>query len=420
VPPEERVLAHRERSWAAQLPDVDPALLRWTAAAATIAGGDTEGDADALLALLPALAGADARALRGRLARWWADAVPGARLLNPLQPDRLGEHLAALTLTGMQDAAPGLLDGLLTLPSDRQVGATLDLLARTHAGHPQLAQLTDEAVLRNFFRLARRATGSPGAGHGGQGGAPAADALLRLIAPSVVQRLVPGDDVPADRRERERSVSIACTHLGELATVAGRDGEAHALLDAALRIDQALAASAAGEVQYRREVAADQLRLAHLHAAAGRASLAESGYRRALDTLRELAEQDADNPAHWRQMVTAHTRLADLDRDGERVALADAGYRRAVDAVQALVTLDPENASYRRELAAAYVRLAELDAAAGWVAQAESGYRRATELNEWLVRHDPGNADDRRRLEADRLKLTTFAGDRTDNDDGRP
>lgn len=161
------MLAHRERAWAGQLPDVDPALLRWTAAAATLAGAGTLQQAHALIALLPALAGVDARPLRERLIRWWADAVPGPRLLNPVQPDRLGDHLAAATLVQLQDSSAGaVLDGLVRLPSVDQLGTALELLGRLRARRPDLAEPIDAMVLRDLSDLARRASGAPPWGAG--------------------------------------------------------------------------------------------------------------------------------------------------------------------------------------------------------------------------------------------------------------
>jgi len=394
VPAEERVLAHKERSWAARMPDVDPSLLRWTAAAATIAGADTQDDARALLAALPALQDDSVRSLRERLIRWWSGVVPGPRLLNPLRPDRLGEHLAARALVSIGDGADDVLDRLLQLNSDRQVGATLDLLGRGHAGQPVLAHLGEEALLRNFADLAHRVVRESGRVTGRPADATIADAVVRVLSPSLVQRLTLSGVSP-DQPDRNSTVSVACTQLSALANASGRQDEARALLDLALQVDQSLAAGTPEALEYRRRVAADHGRLARLDATAGRVSMAETGYRRALDTLRELVELDPAHPADRRDLAIVHTRLADLDRDGRLMALADAGYRRALEALQDLVQLDPDNLTHRRDLAAAYVRLADLDADAGWVAQAEAGYRRAREINVESERLRAGSSDRR-------------------------
>lgn len=352
------------------------------------------------------------RPLRERLIRWWSGVVPGPRLLNPLRPDRLGEHLAARALVSIGEGADDVLDGLLRLRSDRQVGAALDLLARGHAGQPVLAHLGEEALLRNFADLAHRVARASGPVAGRPVDTTIADPVVRMLSPSVVQRLRargvstdPQTPRQADQQDRDRSVSVACTQLSALATAAGRQDEARALLDLALNVDQSLAAGTPEAVEHRRRVAADHGRLARLDTAAGRVAMAETGYRRALDALRALVELDPDHPADRRELAIVHTRLADLDRDGRRMALADAGYRRALEALQELVEMDPDNLTHRRDLAAAYLRLAELDADAGWAAQAEAGYRRAMEINEWLVRVDPDNLEDRRNLESDRLRL---------------
>jgi tetratricopeptide (TPR) repeat protein len=374
------VLAHRERAWAAELPDVDPALLRWTAAAASLAGASTPQEAHALLALLPSLDGADPRPLRERLIGWWAGAVPGAGLLNPLLPERLGDHLVATTLTdpgGPQASAAVILDGLVRLPSAGQLAAALVVLARARTRYPDLAEPVDAMVLREVVPLARRASGDAASDPGHRGdptsprpGCAVGDGVLRLLTEPLRARLVaPGGGPPGHRdhqRDHHRDVASACRQLADVATGIGRVDDAADLLDIALRIDRALTGAMPRET--------------------------EAALRGHVEALGRLVDQDPQNPTLRRQIAGALARLAQLDREEGRLALADAGYRRALDALAELLALDPENLEYRREVAAAHVRLAAMDAAAGWTAQAEAGYRRARELDDRSPRPSDRNS----------------------------
>jgi hypothetical protein len=372
VPPEDRVLDHRVRAWTACMPDVAPELLRWTAAIATLAGADTPDEAHTLLSRLPALRGAGAQVLRDRLIRWWTEAAPGPRLLNPLGPDRLAEHLVSSTMATVTSpgasagmSAGDLFDDLLRSGSDRQVATMLEHLARAHAGQPFLAQLTDEAVARQFVALAHRLTdeGDPHEPAAGPLDAVLRDGLLRLLTPPVVQRLLPDDDDPSDHaspddvwRDRtigDRATARVCRELAGRAGDSGDDESARALSDVAARIEAALATSTA----------------------------AENRYHQKLRRHEQLVVREPGNSAHWRALAAVQTRLADLDRAEGRLALADAGYRRAIESLTALVGLDPDEPRHRQEPAGAHRRLADLDAEAGWTEQAQAGYRRARELD---------------------------------------
>jgi tetratricopeptide (TPR) repeat protein len=399
------VLTHKERSWAAQLPDVELALARWTAAAATLAGADTSDEAHALLAIHPALAGEDARPRRDRLIRWWADTTPGSSLLNPLGPDRLGEDLVERALASTGDHAGDVLDGLLRLPVDRQVADTLDLLERAHAGHPRLARLTDAALIRNLPGLARRATAASAASAIVE---PAADrasshacdgdvggAVLRLLSPSLLERIAPHGSLPPEPPD-QRQVSEALCDLADVAADRADLDRAQELLDASVRLDEARLAAAPDALDRRRAVALDRRRLAELDRRADRPLQAEGGYRRFLEAAEDLVRRDPTDATYRQDVVAAHMLLGDLDRDAGRTALADAGYRRALDARQELLRLEPGNRAWSDQIAAAWVQLGDLDAAAGWSAQAEAGYRHALDVFEGLARQDPGHAGYRR------------------------
>ena len=124
----EELLHHERRYWkhsaTAHGIDHDPDLAQRIIALATLAGADSEFEAAGLLKLIPDLADASAKERR-RLARWIHGLYPGSAWWNPLEPDLIGEHLVATTLTDM----PPVLTGVLTRDAPYAVVQPLNLYA---------------------------------------------------------------------------------------------------------------------------------------------------------------------------------------------------------------------------------------------------------------------------------------------------
>jgi tetratricopeptide (TPR) repeat protein len=351
-----------------------------------------------VLSLAPALAGPEAADLRSRLIDWWSTGVPGPVVLNPVRAGRFGEDLVARALGSVEGAAD-VLDRLLRLPSDRQVSQALALLARAHPGHPRLAELTDEAVLRGLPELADRAVAASATS--GPADAPSRSdlplALLRLLTPAVLAQLT--SDRPAE-------LTAACTELAQLADDLGRPDQARSLREAARQVEPATAQAATAEATIAEAATAEEPALGGAQSGGAAAPVPpeqgedpatiEAGYRRRLEVAEELLRQEPDNPAHRREVARAHAGLAELDQAAHRLALADAGYRRALGALEQLVAIEPNNREHRHALAAALTRLADLDAAAGWSAQAAAGYRRAAEIKKEIAALDRAQDTDQR------------------------
>ncbi|HZN72885.1 MAG TPA: trypsin-like peptidase domain-containing protein [Micromonosporaceae bacterium] len=354
TPPVGRVLAHEQRYWSATLPDVDPHLASWIAAAATIAGADTLDEAHTLLAIHPALRHDDQAALRTRLIDWWSQLQPGRRHLNPLRPDRLGEHLAASVLPDFGDDAGAVLSDLLTLPSDRQLAACLDLLARAKTNSPTVRQLLRIAIPQQLEVLAARAQRAADPAHDGTVDRSIADNVLRHLTPDILDRITdPAHALPG----RYRDAAVACTALSMLARETGRSEDARRIATAALHIDRA------------------------------------------------LADANPDNPVHRRDIAIDHLALADLDRDAGRREAAAEGYRQAQQVYQQLADLDPSNPTYRRSVAVVLTSRGDLAMDLGGLDEARRYYQEAYEIDQTLVAEHPGNTTYAADLEVDRDRL---------------
>ncbi|MGN7251897.1 tetratricopeptide repeat protein [Arthrobacter sp. SAFR-014] len=97
----EGIVSHEASHWtrSAERPkDPDGIVTRRATAMATLAGADSETEGAGLLQHVPDFQ-ETALGVRMAWARWYRHFYPGPRFWNPLEPDLLGEHLIATTLT---------------------------------------------------------------------------------------------------------------------------------------------------------------------------------------------------------------------------------------------------------------------------------------------------------------------------------
>ena len=148
------LVAHEDRYWQASAADLDSdkRLRERVVALVALTGAASEREAAELLRLLPDLSDATAER-RGRLARWAHDLYPGPRWWNPVEPDRIGEHLVAACFT----ACPNVLSGVLEQPAPQAVVAPLDLYTRAAPDHPALAAALRPILTGQLGALCSRA-----------------------------------------------------------------------------------------------------------------------------------------------------------------------------------------------------------------------------------------------------------------------
>jgi hypothetical protein len=160
----DELLAHERRYWKAtaeaQKLDTDEVLRQRVVALATLAGAVDEAHAVELLRLVPDLATASSERL-GRLARWAHALYPESGWWNPLEPDRIGEHLVARTFAGTDTDhpaihtgnQPALLAGVLQSDRPERLVQPLDLYARAAPEHPKLARTLTPILTAQLRRL---------------------------------------------------------------------------------------------------------------------------------------------------------------------------------------------------------------------------------------------------------------------------
>ena len=225
----QRVLAHEEKYWRLSAPPEDRGLLRACVALATLAGARDDAEADALLRVLPSLAGDEASGRRRALVTWLAELYRGPDRVNPLRPDRLGEALVnAGLITGVGAAGLGQV---LLASSDRQAARGLTVLTRC-ASQSQDALATVTATLaQSQINLILRAESA------------ARGTMDRVADTSLSNSLVAIFTSPAGwalaAREPEntgyqRDVSLSLNKLGDLAVAVGDRPRAVAYLESAV------------------------------------------------------------------------------------------------------------------------------------------------------------------------------------------
>jgi hypothetical protein len=148
------LLTHHERKYwphtAPQQPRLQPQVLDQAVTAATLCGAPTSGEARALLAILPGLYGQPENAVIA-VGNWLRELYPAppGQVCGALQPDRVGEHLVAATLS--DDAR--ILPALLAAAGGGQQYQALTVLARAMANPTIAAELRDAlgVQLREVF-----------------------------------------------------------------------------------------------------------------------------------------------------------------------------------------------------------------------------------------------------------------------------
>jgi tetratricopeptide (TPR) repeat protein len=160
----DELLTHERRYWrfSAQTRQlgIDDVLAQQVVALATLAGAVDERHAKDLLRLLPDLANASNERL-GQIARWAHRLYAGPAWWNPLEPDRVGEHLVARTFAdlGGEDAPihtgdeADVLAGVLATDEPARLIHPLDLYARAIPDHVRLAEAVTTVLNSDVPRL---------------------------------------------------------------------------------------------------------------------------------------------------------------------------------------------------------------------------------------------------------------------------
>lgn len=327
--PSRRLLDHEARYWqrsarAAGLPDTEVELLSQVVAAATLAAGDNEHEANNIMKAVVEVP----ERYAARYRRWASQLYPGSRVVNPLEPDRLGEDLVA----GVTAVHRELLGNLLDHASTTQRERMWTVLARGAARHQTLAELVTTTVVAEPARWA--AVAVSGAIDGGEPYVvlPALSQAVLLIKDPLVLAAVAAP-IP--------STSVAMAQIAAL------------IAERAVKLGAGLPDNTRAELL---SAYADRL------SALRRYGLAHRATAEALEIRRRLAESDDTiEPALASSLHDMSVRLGRLERDHEAIPFA----RDAVS-IRRRLSVSGKTAdrlALARSLNNLAVRLAKVDAA---------------------------------------------------------
>ena len=432
-PPVERALDHEENHWRpAVVLGVDNLVRRRCVALATLVGARDQQEADALLLLVPKLAGEQAAAARGHMDRWLKGLYDGPDRWNPLRPDRLAEALVTQAVQEAQrddDGGSGLIAEVLALKSDRQVERALDVLARLD--NEDMALAVASALTERFSALVgrcrRQVQGQPGR-------IGLLEGLARLHTAVLTAKWVAGRPIPEqsqlcasvndlgdlardhgliedatglyeqglgiatelaalepENADYKRHLSIFYDRFGFLAQRAGNTGEATTRYQKGLGIVNDLAALKPENADYKRHLSSFYDRLAGLAHRAGHIKKATEHYRQAVEFTLSLIEVEQGEPDDRRRLSNYYGKLADLARDHGNPGEADKLYDRGLRIAEHLADQEPANSLFQRDLAVFYDRLADRAQRTGHTDKAKSLYEKGLKIAEVLADGQPGN-----------------------------
>ena len=394
----ERALAHEARYW--RIPgDVDPNVVKWAVALATLAGARSPDEVSALVRLVPGVSEESAATLDTAMARLY----PGPDRWNALQPDRLGEALIADVLEALEDGGLDTLVDVLGLESDVQVERSLDVLARM-AGGTETAHVAATALVARHGDLVARATRQLRSSDEHSGRSTLLDALIRahvaILTEHRVARMTPN---------AQADLSSSSDELGELAVSQGRSAQAELIFRGALAIDERLSELEPEDTTFRRYLSVSYSKLGDLAVAAGRSPDAERLYQQSRELTEQLIELEPGNTTYRRDLSVSYNKLGDLAVAAGRSPDAERLYQQSLQVRQQLTDLEPGNTTYRRDLGVSYDKLGDLAVAGGRSPDAERLYQLSLQVSQELADLEPGNTSYRRDLSVSYNKLGDLA-----------
>ena len=407
----EELVGHEDAYWQRSAQHTStPLLRRRVVALATLTAPTDEPRATQLLRLVPELRDANAERLLG-LAQWASELYPSSGYWGALEPDLLGEHLVATTLSAM----PEILHGVLAASDPHAAVQPLDVYARAAPDHPELARALQAVLSEQLAALCALAVQQAATERDLElmlGDSTLASALTRAVGvialqpdglDAIVDRLPPRPDLilgplalaltdvltthfrhlaAANAAAYEPALASSLNNLSVRLAEAGRRDEALTAIEEAVAVYRRLAA--ANAAAYEPDLAMSLNNLSVRLAEAGRRDEALTAIEEAVAVYRRLAAANAAayEPALAMSLNNLSVDLAEAGRRDEALtAIEEAvAVRRRLAAANA-AAYEPDLASSLNNLS---VRLAEAgrrDEALTAIEEAVAVYRRLAAAN---------------------------------------
>jgi hypothetical protein len=411
----DEILKHEERYWQATGGGLfSPAskLPRRVAALATLATAETPALAVETLRLLPQLSDAPRERL-DEISDWAHKLYPGAGWWNPLEPDRIGEHLVA---TAFREE-PEIIAEVLATNRPERITWPLTILSRAAADHPQTNRMLRPILTDSLQHLCELAIAQASSttmheliyGEAATAAAAIENAIMTIpVDPDVLPGPVGLMPTQANLILASLAVTLAEQHVQHQQRLAEADPAtyepelAHSLND--FSVDLANAGLRERALQAIRQSVTIRERLAELDPATYEPELARS-LSNLSNGLGEAGERERALQA-IRQSVTIRERLAEVDPaayepelanslNNLSIRLAEVGEQdQALQAIRQAVAIrkrlaEANPADYEPALAGSLNNLSNRLATAGEHEQAFQAVTQAIEIHLRLAEANP-------------------------------
>jgi serine/threonine protein kinase len=194
----------------------------------------------------------------------------------------------------------------------------------------------------------------------------------------------------------------------------GDTTKASEYLGKALAIDEKLAASHPGDVNYQQSLAASYNALGLMLSAGGNLTGELENYRKAVAIDEELVKSDGNNAFFRRELAVQYGNVgSSLVVMGDKAGALHS-FRQAILLYEALEAADPNDAGIKRNTAVGYRNIAVAMGGTGDRIGALENFHKALQLFEQLVAKDQNNADFRRQEGLTYLRISSFMSENGD------
>ncbi|MFC3502216.1 tetratricopeptide repeat protein [Micromonospora krabiensis] len=393
-PPVDRALDHEARYWNGRAPAaLSERSRRAAVAVATLAGAETDEQAEALLRVLPELRGEATAGLRRETVAWLSALYAGPLQINPVRPDLLGEALVAEVLAGQGDGGRKLLGAVLALDDDAQVARSLDLLARLVVTNPAATGCVAAALFDRHRHLVDRAEARAEGTAERPGRLDLAIGLQRLLGGAVETRMAQLAQTSAAGNVALLELSVSYNRIGDLARHSGQSERAEALYVRGLDIRRRLSRAHPDDDRYARELSISYNKLARLAFWLGQAERARGLYEQGLEIRERLMSRHPEDRTLARDYAVSQEGLAELTRDSGESVQAERLYRQVLPIRLRLCEEEPANTTYARDLSISYEVLGDIAMETGRPGEARQLYEQGHRIREKLWTDDRENAN---------------------------
>ena len=196
----------------------------------------------------------------------------------------------------------------------------------------------------------------------------------------------------------DRDQSVAQAYLGDIRLAQGSLSEALVAYEAALDVQQHLAAQDPSNSAGHRDISISFDRIGDVQRARGNLDAALQAYRDSLDIAEKLAARDPTNNAWQRDLSVSFDKFGDVRRARGDLDAALEAYRDSLAIREKLAAQDPTNSEWQRNLSVSFNKIGDMQRTRGNLDAALNASQDSLAIREKLAAQDPTNGEWQRDL----------------------